>query len=301
LLFLAVILKSGPAGEAIAELWFVAIIIALIFIDARHKLLPDVITYPAFVLALVVGAVLAVLEQYPRYTAYPPLSTLKELINQPESSFGMESSFRQAALLGALLIACATPIFWFIDRVDEVLFGKYFEWAEDDKTLSTPEEIEGERKAQQRHDRVVYGAIAAGVILAMAWVVFGYLGPYENPMNYQIAYASLLRAGLGALVGGGLIWLLRALYFYTRGAEGMGLGDVKMMAVVGAFLGWQQAILVLILGSFLGSAVGLMMARRSKEGLKTALPFGIFLGIAALVSLFAGTPIMRWYIEMMQP
>ena len=79
----------------------------------------------------------------------------------------------------------------------------------------------------------------------------------------------------------------------------MGLGDVKMMAFVGAFLGWQAAILVLLLGSLLGSFVGVAMALKSGSGMKVRLAFGVFLGAAAILSLFAGRAIIDSYLGMM--
>lgn len=293
LLFLAVMLKSGPMAIAnteasfitvMAEMVFVAVIISLIFIDARHKLLPNVITYPAFVLAMIAPAAIGFSHvRLGAYIDFPPGMTIPGLW--------------QATIAGAVLIASAAPIFGVIDRLDDVLFSKYFEWAETDEAQPTPEEIEAERKMQRQHNWVVYGTMVMGVILAIAWIA---LRSFISEPGFVAVYTELLYSALGALVGGGIVWLLRALYFYTRGAEGMGLGDVKMMAVVGAFLGWQQAIIVLIIGSFLGSIVGLVMARRSKQGLKTALPFGIFLGIGALFALFGGTPLLNWYIGMMR-
>ena len=108
-------------------------------------------------------------------------------------------------------------------------------------------------------------------------------------------------ACLGALVGGGFIWVLRALYFYTRGVGGMGLGDVKMMALIGGFLGWPVAVLVLIFGSVFGSIAGVLQIAfgGGKKGLKTKLPFGVFLGAAAILALFFGAQIIAWYLSLM--
>jgi leader peptidase (prepilin peptidase)/N-methyltransferase len=63
----------------------------------------------------------------------------------------------------------------------------------------------------------------------------------------------------------------------------MGLGDVKLMAIIGAFLGWQGAFGVMLMGSIAGSVIGTILMWRNKRGLKTALPFGVCLGAAALV------------------
>ncbi len=285
-LFLAIIFKSGPVQTAAAEMAFVAVIISLIFIDARHQLLPNVITYPAFLLMLVMVGVIA----WPGWQAGHQLFHHFGLFISPPA-------WLLHPLLGAFLIATAAPLFWIIDRMDDVLFSKYFAWDEK-PTEAAPEETSSEAQAQQRHDRAIRMTIWLGIAGAIGWAVSGYV---KSEPAFTSAQTYLINAWIGALVGGGLIWLLRAAYFYTRGMEGMGLGDVKMMAVVGAFLGWQSAILVIILGSLLGSIVGLALARRSSQGLKTALPFGVFLGIASLVALFAGVPLIQWYVRLMQP
>jgi leader peptidase (prepilin peptidase)/N-methyltransferase len=282
-LFLAVLFKSGPTQIAVAETAFVAVIISLIFIDAQHQLLPDVITYPAFLLALVMAGLIG-------WQASHQLFRHSGLLISPPA-------WLLHPLLGALLIAIAAPLFWIIDRMDDVLFSKYFAWDEE-PTETAAEETDSEPQAQRHHDRAIRVTAWLGIALAIGWVVFSYLKREPAFINAQ---TYLINAWFGALVGSGLIWLLRAAYFYTRGMEGMGLGDVKMIAVVGAFLGWQSAILVIILGSLLGSIVGLVLARRSSQGLKTALPFGVFLGIASLVALFAGAPLIQWYIRLMQP
>lgn len=76
-----------------------------------------------------------------------------------------------------------------------------------------------------------------------------------------------------------------------------------MMAIIGGFLGWQAALLVLILGSILGSLTGLFMIwwGGSDKGMKTRLPFGVSLGIAALLALFYGQPIIAWYTATLTP
>jgi leader peptidase (prepilin peptidase) / N-methyltransferase len=279
LLFLAVAVKSGPTWRAVAEMAFVAVMVALVFIDARHKLLPDVITYPSFLAALTASAALGWLESA-----------------GAAGRDGLHSvSYLPIFGLGALLLAAAVPLFWLVDRMDGVLFGKYFDWEED---RATPAEAAAEKEAERRHDRVVKVTMIAGLIAAACWGALVFLNwPHGQALLKAAASGErLLAAFLGALIGGGLIWLLRAAYFYTRGAEGMGLGDVKMMAVVGAFLGWRSAVLVLIAGSLLGSVVGLVLARRSSQGLKTALAFGVFLGIAAVAALFFGEPLVEWYV-----
>ncbi|HJQ25742.1 MAG TPA: prepilin peptidase [Blastocatellia bacterium] len=105
-------------------------------------------------------------------------------------------------------------------------------------------------------------------------------------------------AVLGMLAGGGTLWLIRWAYQKLRHVEGMGLGDVKMMLMVGAFLGWQLTLLTIFIASLLGSlvGVGVMLARGSN--MKMEIQFGVFLGPAALVALFVGKPLIDWYLGM---
>ena len=99
----------------------------------------------------------------------------------------------------------------------------------------------------------------------------------------------------GALLGAGLLFLVAEVYFRVRKIEGLGMGDVKMMGMVGAFLGWKGVLLTLFLGSLLGSLVGLVLVLAQGKDMKTALPFGTFLGVAAAVTLFAGPFLVNWY------
>lgn len=114
--------------------------------------------------------------------------------------------------------------------------------------------------------------------------------------TYPIAIVSLLGLGLGALAGGGSLWLMGFIWKKLRGVEAMGMGDVKMMLMVGAFLGWRLAVLTIFVGVFSGSLAGMaLMFRRGRRNLQMMLPFGIFLGIGAVVSLLVGTRIVEWY------
>jgi leader peptidase (prepilin peptidase)/N-methyltransferase len=108
---------------------------------------------------------------------------------------------------------------------------------------------------------------------------------------------SLFASVLGALVGGGSLWLVREAYYRLRHVEGMGLGDVKMMFMVGAFLGWQLTLLTIFVASLLGSLIGVMLILRGGS-MKMQIPFGVFLGPAAIIALFAGRQFIVWYVGM---
>jgi leader peptidase (prepilin peptidase)/N-methyltransferase len=109
------------------------------------------------------------------------------------------------------------------------------------------------------------------------------------------AALSFVDALLGALVGAGLLWIVGEGYFRLRGKEGMGLGDVKMMAMVGAFLGLKRTLLTVLIGSLLGSVIGILIVLLTRKGRDYELPFGAFLGAGALVVVFFGTPMLNWY------
>jgi leader peptidase (prepilin peptidase) / N-methyltransferase len=115
------------------------------------------------------------------------------------------------------------------------------------------------------------------------------------PATYPIPLVSLIGAAIGALAGGGSLWLMGFLWEKLRGVEAMGFGDVKMMFMVGAYLGWRLTILTILIGAFTGSLAGIAVMIRRGRNLQMMLPFGIFLGIGSIVSLLAGSRIIEWY------
>ena len=80
----------------------------------------------------------------------------------------------------------------------------------------------------------------------------------------------------------------------------MGLGDVKMLAMIGAFLGWQQIWVVLFVASLAGATIGLLLTMRQGRSMQTRLPFGTFLAIAAYVASIVGEPLLKWYLGFFQ-
>lgn len=175
------------------DLVFVTAIIALIFIDSEHMILPNVITYPGVVFALIARVVIPLVLQQPHFD---------------DLSTGFVAWFGSAPL----------------------------------------------------------------------WLV------------------SLAGAFLGALVGGGSLWFVGWAWEKLRGVEAMGLGDVKMMLMVGAYLGWRLTLLTIFLGAMSGALIGIGLMIKSRDrNLQTMLPFGIFLGIGAIASLLFGTPLIAWY------
>jgi len=108
---------------------------------------------------------------------------------------------------------------------------------------------------------------------------------------------NLTQALVGAVVGAGFLLLVYGAYYLLRKKEGMGMGDVTMMLMIGAYLGWQQTFLTLILASLTGALVGIFFILFKKKDFQYSLPFGTFLAPAAFVSLLWGERIIRAYLS----
>jgi leader peptidase (prepilin peptidase) / N-methyltransferase len=109
---------------------------------------------------------------------------------------------------------------------------------------------------------------------------------------------SWLDSLLGAIFGGTIVAVIIGAYWLVRRVEGMGWGDSKMLAMIGAMVGWRAVLGVLLIGSITGAIVGVPVALRSKEGMALAVPFGVFLGFGALVVLFFGPTLSGWYLSL---
>jgi leader peptidase (prepilin peptidase)/N-methyltransferase len=103
---------------------------------------------------------------------------------------------------------------------------------------------------------------------------------------------------IGILAGGGVLYLVAVVYYWVRHEEGLGMGDPKMLAMVGAFLGWKLTLVTLMLASLTGSVVGLGMILAGRGSMKYALPFGCFLAVGAAASGTVGPALLDWYLRM---
>jgi len=110
---------------------------------------------------------------------------------------------------------------------------------------------------------------------------------------------TLLESVAGAALGAGGLLAIGLTYKLVRKVEGMGLGDVKMMAMLGAVLGWEPLLPLLVLASVAGSIVGLFVGWKSGQGLQAALPFGVFLGLAFLMMLFFGNDLYALWVSLL--
>ena len=111
-------------------------------------------------------------------------------------------------------------------------------------------------------------------------------------------HAAFVDSLLGILLGGGSLLLVIHLYYWLRKAEGMGGGDVKLLAMVGAFLGWKAVVVTIIFSSFIGSIVGVTVMLWKGRDLKYAIPYGPFLSLGAVIALFYGEGLIVWYLTL---
>lgn len=115
------------------------------------------------------------------------------------------------------------------------------------------------------------------------------------PFRYDL---NLRQALIGAVVGGGFLLIVYLIYLFWRKKEGLGMGDVMMMLMVGAYLGLARTIFTLLLASVVGAVFGLLLMRFKKKDLQFALPFGSFIAPAAFVALIWGESIIAWYLSL---
>ncbi len=115
---------------------------------------------------------------------------------------------------------------------------------------------------------------------------------------FLIPERNFLDQFLGMIVGGGSLLLIGYIYLKWKNIEGIGGGDIKFLAMGGAFLGVQKILLTLVLSSLIGTVIGTVAMVLSGKGSKTAIPFGPAISIALLVSYLYGTDIIQWYLDL---
>lgn len=113
-----------------------------------------------------------------------------------------------------------------------------------------------------------------------------------------IPHLTFLDSMTGILVGGGSLFLVATLYQWLFKREGMGGGDVKLLAMIGAFLGWKAVILTIFLSSLVGSIIGIAVIVLKGKDFKYAVPFGPFLSFGAVIALFYQNEIISWYLQL---
>jgi len=126
-------------------------------------------------------------------------------------------------------------------------------------------------------------------IISLPGIVLGLL---FSLVNSNVTWQSSL---LGILTGGGILYAIAYIYFFLRKQDGMGGGDIKLLAMIGAWLGWQSLPFVIFTSSLSGSVIGLIAMKWQKKGGSTRIPFGPFLSCAALIYTFYSEKILFFY------
>ncbi len=132
-------------------------------------------------------------------------------------------------------------------------------------------------------------------IFTLSGIVLGLVGAALNPER------SFWDSLIGFLMGGGFLWAIAYLYFVFRKEEGMGGGDIKLLAWIGAVLGWKAIPFVIISSSLIGTVGGVLTAMKSRNGMKTVIPFGPYLALGAVLYLFGGEALAHWYLGLFIP
>lgn len=122
--------------------------------------------------------------------------------------------------------------------------------------------------------------------------------PMGVAASFLLPQVSLQDSLIGLAAGAGILWLVAVLFQWLRKKEGMGFGDVKLLAMIGAFLGWKAVILTLVLSSFVGAIVGYAALRLSGKDVKEPIPFGPFLALGALMYMLGGEELVSWYLAL---
>jgi leader peptidase (prepilin peptidase)/N-methyltransferase len=131
--------------------------------------------------------------------------------------------------------------------------------------------------------------------ISLGGIVAGFACSFFLPWNGWVS--SLL----GILAGGGSLLLVATLYQRLTGKDGMGGGDIKLLAMMGAFLGWKSILFIIFVSSLVGSVVGLTIMAVRKKDSKLAIPFGPYLAAAAVIYIFYGPQLIRWYFQIGSP
>jgi len=127
-------------------------------------------------------------------------------------------------------------------------------------------------------------------IISLPGIVIGLI------LSFIVPYMSFINSALGALVGGGIILIIAWVGSIIFKKEAMGGGDVKLAAMIGAFLGWRYTIISLFLGFFIGALVGIILILSKIKSKEDMVPFGPFIVLGSIITLLWGEKILAWYI-----
>ena len=128
-------------------------------------------------------------------------------------------------------------------------------------------------------------------VISLSGIPLGFLASFLLP---QLKWSDSL---IGIATGGGSLLAVAWGYQLITGKDGMGGGDIKLLAMIGAFLGWKGVLFTLMASSLIGTAVGIVVMMRSGKGMKMAVPFGPFLSMGAIIYIFLGPQLIEWYFN----
>ena len=136
-------------------------------------------------------------------------------------------------------------------------------------------------------NEITFGGIVVGVLLSAI---------YPPLMDANSVQVSIVRSVLGVLVGGLTLLVVATVGEMIFRKEAMGMGDVKFLAAIGAFFGWQSTLFTIFVSSLLGGVIGLILVIGSKKGWHSRIPYGPYIALGALLWMFCGNEIMKWYL-----
>ncbi len=128
--------------------------------------------------------------------------------------------------------------------------------------------------------------------ISLSGIVIGFA------FSFFLPWQGWLNSLAGILLGGGILLLVAWGYHRLTGKEGMGGGDIKLLAMMGAFLGWKAVPFIIFSASLVGSVVGISLMLFRKKDAKLAIPFGPYLASAAVLYIFYGRQIIQWYLSL---
>jgi leader peptidase (prepilin peptidase)/N-methyltransferase len=118
--------------------------------------------------------------------------------------------------------------------------------------------------------------------------------------SFALPDITLVESILGVLIGGGSLWIVAQLYYVLTRKEGMGGGDIKLLAMMGAIIGWKGVLFTIFVASAIGTVVGILVMLKTRTSMKLKVPFGPFLAIGAIAYIFLGPQLMAWYFNLLR-
>ena len=118
--------------------------------------------------------------------------------------------------------------------------------------------------------------------------------------SFALPDVTLVDSTLGILIGGGSLWIVAQLYYVLTRKEGMGGGDIKLLAMMGAIIGWEGVLFTIFAASAIGTVVGMLVMLKTRTSMKLKVPFGPFLAIGAIAYIFLGPQLMAWYFNLLR-